>query len=146
MVVGLTGVFEDIYHITSEMPEGYGWGMELSKSFFVRLILEFWNHLGGPVLHFSSSFRSPLDTGHHTEFAYSMWGPTMVLYSSGRFSLSRYLKVLRMRPSRELALEDDLDVWWEKESLSSIQTPRSFSTVEVSSGSLVPSLLDMKYW
>ena len=83
---------------------------------------------------FSSSFRSPLVTGQW-EFTYSMWGRTMVLYNSGRFSLSRYLKVLRMRPSRELALEDDLDVWWEKESLSSIQTPRSFSTVEVSSGS-----------
>ena len=50
--VGLTGVFEDIYHIPSEHHEGYGWEIELSKSFFVRLILEFRNYLGGPVLHF----------------------------------------------------------------------------------------------
>ena len=144
MVVGLTGIFEDIYHIPSEMPEGYGWEIELSRSSYGSFLSS------GTILvalccTFSSSSRSPLVTGHHTEFAYSMWGRTMVLYNSGRFSLSRYLKVLRIRPSRELALEDDLDVWWEKESLS-IQTLRSFSTVEVLSGSLVPSLLDMKYW
>ncbi len=32
MVVGLIGIFEDIYHIPSEMPEGYGWEIELSRS------------------------------------------------------------------------------------------------------------------